>query len=97
MAAVHFVATPKRGFHMLEPKYARWLWEHLRRAFPRALACCLMPDHLHLLLPAGADENRLRCILAQHGRPAEASRGARSSSCVNLEVRGNRELGLCEP
>jgi hypothetical protein len=34
---------------------ARWLWRHLRRAFPDALAALLMPDHPHLVGPAGRD------------------------------------------
>ena len=31
---------------------AWWLWRRLRRNFPGALAACLMPDHVHLVLDA---------------------------------------------
>ena len=65
---MHVIATPRPGFRVVAPDSARWLWTHLQRAFPNALACCLMPDHVHLLLPAGADADKLQRILAQHGR-----------------------------
>lgn len=34
----------------LEGDHASWLWKHLRRAFPEALACMFMPNHVHLLV-----------------------------------------------
>lgn len=68
-AAVHLVAKPRPGFRqVVEPASARWLWTHLRAAFPHAFALCLMPDHLHLLVPGGADQDLLRRVLAHHGR-----------------------------
>jgi len=33
----------------LDREHARWLWSHLRRAFPHVLAVTLMPNHLHLV------------------------------------------------
>jgi REP element-mobilizing transposase RayT len=50
---------------------APWLWEWLKDAFPDALAVCLMPRHLHLLVdvpdPARA-VTKLRLLLRWHAR-----------------------------
>jgi len=41
-----------------------WLWHGLREAFPGALALTLMPDHPHLVVPAGvAIDQRLAGLL----------------------------------
>lgn len=66
--ALHWVARPRPGFRVVAPRSARWLWERLKEAFPSALACCLMPDHVHLLVPGHASEETWRRILGQHGR-----------------------------
>lgn len=48
---VHLVARALPGNKpLLEPASAWWLMWRLRFAFANALAACLMPDHLHLLL-----------------------------------------------
>lgn len=46
---------------------ARWLWLRLARRFPEALAAVLMPDHLHLIGPPGA-ERALAALLASFSR-----------------------------
>lgn len=53
--AEHLVASTRgRVRTLLLPQHARWLWEHLRRNLPSALACVLMPDHVHVVAPPGA-------------------------------------------
>lgn len=37
-----------------DPVVAWWAWRQLRARFPRALAACLMPNHLHLLAAGDA-------------------------------------------
>jgi hypothetical protein len=47
---VHLVASSHPSVRPLaEPKIAWAVWERLRAAYPRALATCLMPSHLHLI------------------------------------------------
>ncbi len=56
---------------LLESRPAGWLWTKLRRGFPHALAACLMPRHLHLVVAADDPEKareRLRRTLAWHAR-----------------------------
>lgn len=53
--AHHLVASTRgRVRTLLLPEHARWLWEHLRRNLPAAFACVLMPDHVHVVAPPGA-------------------------------------------
>lgn len=55
----HLVAsTLGRARSLLRPEQARWLWDRLRANLPTALACVLMPDHLHVFVPPG-----LRAVL----------------------------------
>ena len=62
--AEHWVGTTRgRDRSLLVPERAAWLWERLRVGFPAALSCVLMPDHLHLVVPAGR-RSALRRILA---------------------------------
>lgn len=52
--AEHLVASTRgRERGLLEPERASWLWVRLRRAFPDALSCVFMPDHLHLVAAPG--------------------------------------------
>ncbi len=53
--AEHLVARSRDvgGPSLLEMDRAAWLWARLRQRFPDALACVLMPDHVHLLAPPG--------------------------------------------
>ncbi len=49
----------------------RWLWTHLREAFPLAIAAVLMPDHPHVVVAssdAERDRVRLARMLGQLGR-----------------------------
>ncbi len=39
---------------LADDSHGRWLWEHLRRAFPGALAAVLMPNHVHLVIDGDA-------------------------------------------
>lgn len=67
--AVHWVARTRGGFRgVCRGASARWLWRHLRAVFPRAYALCLMPDHVHLIVPGRADLASFRRVLAHHGR-----------------------------
>ena len=51
---VHLVARALPGQRPLaDPAAAWWLWRRLRRAWPNALAACLMPNHVHLLVHRG--------------------------------------------
>lgn len=53
--AEHLVATTRGCVRtLLLPQHARWLWEHLRRNLPSVFACVLMPDHVHVVAPPGA-------------------------------------------
>jgi len=50
---IHLTAHVRPGIPSLcQYACAQWLWQYLRRAFPDALGCTLMPDHLHVLTPA---------------------------------------------
>ena len=34
----------------------KWFWTFFRDAFPRSLAACVMPDHVHVLLEGARDD-----------------------------------------
>jgi hypothetical protein len=58
---LHLVARTHPGLSPLaDPDAAWWLWARLRSEFPDALAACLMPNHLHLILLGMLDEARWR-------------------------------------
>ncbi len=63
----HMTARTLQGSRRLIGSSASWLWDGLRRAFPDAVAACLMPDHLHLIAPA-VDDDRLARVLQHHTR-----------------------------
>ena len=66
--AAHLVASTRgRQRTLLHPEQMRWLWVHLRRAFPRVYAGTLMPDHVHLLAELG-HELRFRRVLSSFTR-----------------------------
>jgi hypothetical protein len=59
------------------PSVAWWFWGRLRRVWPDALAACLMPDHVHLIVP---DSNADACRLSMArllGRTAARVRAKR--------------------
>jgi hypothetical protein len=68
----HFVAHTRGSFCSLcEPACARWTWEHVRQVVPAALACALMPDHLHVAAETDderAASQRLARVLGHVGR-----------------------------
>lgn len=59
---VHLTARASTGFPFRDATQAARAWRLLRKNFPRALACVLMGNHLHLLTPS-------------HGHPARTLRG----------------------
>ncbi len=67
---VHLTASLAPGRpELLAPERAAWLWGRLRAVFPGALAACLMPRHVHLVVPAAGDpQSALRRTLAWYGR-----------------------------
>lgn len=49
---IHLTARPTHlPVRLTQHEVASWLWPRLRRAFPLALACVLMPGHPHLVTP----------------------------------------------
>lgn len=61
---MHWVAHTRGNFrNVCGAKSARWLWAHLKAAFPKAYALCLMPDHVHLVVPGGADFASFKRVL----------------------------------
>jgi hypothetical protein len=55
------------------------LWRILVRTFPELVALCVMPDHIHLLLPHGDAARRLTHALAAYARWRNAHRGERGT------------------
>ncbi|HET6583595.1 MAG TPA: hypothetical protein VFG69_09105 [Nannocystaceae bacterium] len=49
MLVVHLTARLRDAWRRLEPEQCAWLWTQLRRAFPKALAVTLMPNHVHIV------------------------------------------------
>ena len=61
----HLTAHAVAGARPLESAEAcAALWASLRRNFPQAIAACLMPDHVHLLVEA-ADRDEARRTLSR--------------------------------
>lgn len=53
MIAIHLTARAHPGLTPLSShSHCVDLWESLRADFPNAIACALMPNHVHLLIPA---------------------------------------------
>ena len=80
MVYEHLVAHAVRKARPLaEPEAAWWLWRRLRRAFPSAVAACLMPDHVHLIVSHHGHTGikgsaRLGKVLSGQARHLRASR-----------------------
>lgn len=53
------------------------LFNGLHRAFPDLIALCVMPDHVHLLLPHADPDNRMHRAMAGYARGLCARRGIR--------------------
>jgi REP element-mobilizing transposase RayT len=56
---------------------ANALWRILTRTFPELIALCLMPDHIHLVLPHADEANRLSHALSAYARWRNHRRGQR--------------------
>lgn len=86
--AEHWVAHTRGNFRgVCGGKSARWLWQHLKAAFPGAYALCLMPDHVHLVVPGGADFASFQRVLAHHGRRFGCSwNRADATPCTTREI-----------
>lgn len=69
---------------------ARALWERLVAAFPRMLALCLMPDHIHLVLPDADADRRLPAVLSGYARWRNGVRG--ESGAVFASHDGPKEV-----
>jgi hypothetical protein len=73
---IHLTARATRCRPLADPRQAWWLWHALRNGWPTALAACLMPDHLHLLIAALAPQaermRRARVVGAFSRRIASA-------------------------
>jgi REP element-mobilizing transposase RayT len=54
---------------------AAQLWSRLVQAFPELLGLCLMPDHVHLLLPHDDPHRRLSRVASGYARWRGARRG----------------------
>ena len=67
MPHFHLVAR-SHGWLYTRDAEAAHLWRSLRRAFPEAHAACLMPDHLHLLLPHADQAGRLARVRGGYAR-----------------------------
>ncbi len=68
MNQAHYVARARPGRLPFDnDDVCRAVWVALRRAFPRALAAILMPDHLHVVAPEGG-EARLSAVLRATSR-----------------------------
>lgn len=85
---LHLVAHALPGrFPLADDEWAWWLWLRLRRRFPNAIAACLMPDHIHLLLLrelAQLAKLRLAKLLAALTRQQGLERGWRPVSDPQL-------------
>lgn len=68
----HLVAhAAKLPIQLTDYEVASWLWPRMQRRFPVALACVLMPDHLHLLTPTPCEEaarHELALLIGSMGR-----------------------------
>lgn len=50
--ATHIIISAHDGVFPLTQRRARvWIWHRLRRMFPNAIACVLMRDHIHVVVP----------------------------------------------
>src|SRR4051812_11473642 len=68
MSYVHIVARTLRGSASLcGPPAAALVWAALRRTFPDAVACVLMPEHLHLIVRARSPAHARRRLAAALG------------------------------
>ncbi len=67
MPDFHLVAHARDWLYTRD-REALHLWRSLARSFPEAHACCLMPDHVHLLLPHADADGRFTRVRAGYSR-----------------------------
>jgi hypothetical protein len=62
---LHLVASALPGLRPFQDAgLAGWFWLRVRRLWPDALAACLMPDHVHVIV-AGGDDDAARLSMAR--------------------------------
>lgn len=67
MPIFHLVA-PARGWLYTRSAEALHLWRSLESAFPEALGCTLMPDHVHMVLPHADADGRFGRVRSGYTR-----------------------------
>ncbi len=77
----HYVARARQGTLL----FRTWeeglrLFAMIRAAFPELIALCVMPDHIHLLLPHGEGLRRLGAMMSGYARFRVALRPGGGSS-----------------
>lgn len=58
-------STPHTPFHSFES--ASWIWNRMTKLYPEALAAVLMPNHIHLILPARSEATDLNKLCGLMG------------------------------
>ncbi|MBM4393493.1 MAG: hypothetical protein FJ090_20410 [Deltaproteobacteria bacterium] len=77
----HYVARAIHGTLLFRAwAEAARLDSMLRRAFPDLVAYCVMPDHVHLVLPHGAALAQLRRVMSAFARSRLAHRGGQGAA-----------------
>lgn len=72
----HHVARAQPRFLLFRTHLeAASLWEGLASDFPEMSACCLMPDHVHLILPHADPERHLARVKSGYARWRNRHRG----------------------
>jgi hypothetical protein len=76
MHTFHYVARALRGTLLAcDHRELLELWRRFSAAFPLLLALCVMPDHVHLLLPGPVDAEVVRRVMRGFARWLNARRG----------------------
>ena len=93
---LHLVAHAVRQTRPLAaPEAAWWLWRCLRNNFPEAVAACLMPNHVHLLIAERSGDERIHTrrlgrVLGSHAR--RWGGGAQWQAADRHVIKGHEEL-----
>jgi hypothetical protein len=85
---LHLVARAMPGQAPLaDPGLAWWMMRRLRTAWPEALAACVMPDHVHVLVHANVPEGLRRQLARVSAAFSRHARGRRIWQPVPLPQR----------
>ena len=76
MPFLHYVLHGSRGRLWKDDAEAAGLWRALTGAFPEPLALCLMPSHVHVVLPTGDHTRPLARAMSGYARFRNHRRGA---------------------